>query len=102
MQGHGAARREEDRSLGRLCARSSCSQMNRRLISILLVAAGSAWAETPTGRWDATITIGTLKVPFAMEFQGDGAAFGGTIVNGDERIRSAAGSFDGKRMSLRF
>ncbi len=73
-----------------------------RLIAAWLLTAIPMWAETPAGRWDATITMGKLKVPFTMQFEGEGTAFAGTLVNGDARVRSALGSFDGKAVRLQF
>jgi len=76
--------------------------MNLRYFLAAVLAAGAALAQTPSGRWDATVTIGTLKVPFQIHFEGEGAAFTGSLVNGDARIRSKPGSYDGKTARLEF
>lgn len=73
-----------------------------RLAFAAMLTAVSACAQIPSGRWDATITIGGLKVPFTMHLETNGAAISGDLVNGDVRIRSTAGSFDGKTVRLEF
>ena len=47
-------------------------------------------------------TIGTLKVPFTVYFEGDGHSFAASLVTGDVRIRSSAGSFDGEKARVEF
>ena len=76
--------------------------MYRKLVFAALLTTIFACAEAPAGRWDATIRIGALKVPFKMEFEGNGTAFAGSLVHGDVRIRSTSGSFDGKTARLEF
>src|ERR1044071_6616585 len=76
-------------------------QMHRVLLATLFTVIG-AWAQAPSGRFDAAITIGSLKIPFTIEFEGSGAGLVGSIVNGDARIRSTAGSADAKTVSLQF
>ena len=66
------------------------------MVAATLVAASVLCAQTPSGRWDATITIGSLRVPFTMHFEGSGSSFVAFIVTGDTRIRSSTASFDGK------
>lgn len=74
----------------------------RILAAVTLLSAASAFAQAPTGRWDASVKVGSLKVPFTMMFEGDGATLAASIVNGDARIRSTSGSFDGKAVRLEF
>ena len=76
--------------------------MSMQLAFALLLTAVSASAQIPSGRWDATITIGGLKVPFTMHLETNGAAISGVVVNGDVRIRSTTGSFDGNMVRLEF
>ena len=68
-------------------------------VSIFLWA---ALAEAPGGHWDGTITFGKMKVPFTIQLDGAGPAMTGTFVNGDVRVSSTAGTFDGKRLALSF
>ena len=73
-----------------------------RLAFATLLTVVSACAQIKSGRWDATVTIGALKVPFTMHLETNGAAISGALVNGDTRIRSTAGSIDGKTVRLEF
>ena len=76
--------------------------MSCKLIVATALAVVSVYAQAPSGRWDATIKIGSLKVPFTMQFEGDAAGFTGFIVNGDARVRSTSGNFDGKTARVEF
>jgi len=73
-----------------------------RVPIVLLLAAAALSAQTPSGRWDGTITLGTLKVPFRMEFEGTPQTLKGSFVNGDAKVRSNPGSFAGKKLFLKF
>jgi thiol-disulfide isomerase/thioredoxin len=55
-----------------------------------------------TGVWDATINVDGLIIPFRMELAGDGSKVSGTFFNGDERITSSSGKFDGDKLVLDF
>lgn len=68
---------------------------------VSLVAA-CGWAQVPDGRWDGTITYGTLKVPFIIHFESDGKTITGSFVNGDTRVSSTEGSFEAGFMRLTF
>lgn len=69
---------------------------------LLTVIAVVAPAQTLTGRWDGTITIAELKVPFSMHFEGTGDALKGSFYKGEERVASTRGSFDGSSLRLTF
>jgi peroxiredoxin len=56
----------------------------------------------PTGLWDATVTVGPLKVPFRMEFQGPADHLKGALLDGDNRIWSTQGSAEGGKLHLRW
>jgi len=60
------------------------------------MAASVLSAQTPAGRWDAHVTIRSLRIPFTMHFDGSGSSFTAFLVTGDTRIRSSSASFDGK------
>jgi hypothetical protein len=66
----------------------------------LVVACG--WSQAPDGRWDGTISYGALNVPFTINFEHDGKTLTGTFVNGDTRVSSTAGSFEGGSVRLTF
>ncbi len=52
--------------------------------------------------WDATVIVGGLTIPFRLEITHAGAAVSGAFFNGDERVRSTAGSFENGRLTLEF
>src|SRR5262245_17651591 len=54
------------------------------------------------GLWDASIVVNGAEVPFRMEIAGTGADTRGAFFNGDERVRSTHGSFDGASLVLDF
>jgi hypothetical protein len=76
--------------------------MRSSFLLAAFLAAVSGWAQPPAGRWDGTVVYGKLKVPFTIQFEGGGAAMAGAFVNGDARVSSTAGTFDGNRLLLNF
>lgn len=72
-----------------------------KLLFGLLLAAG-AWAQAPAGRWDGTAEVAGLKVPFRIDFEGDGASLRGSLVNGETRLTSKSGSMAGSVVRLTF
>jgi len=78
--------------------------MSRKFVVAAIFTAITVCAQEPSGRLAAAITMGTLKVPFTMQFEGksNGSAFAASILNGDARIRSTAASFDGKSIRIEF
>ncbi len=82
-----------------------------RLIATLtvLLAAAPAYAQSPAGLWDATVTLtlpnngGTNEIPFRFEIVCGGANCAtprGSFFNGDEKITSTSGSFANGKLSL--
>jgi thiol-disulfide isomerase/thioredoxin len=62
-------------------------------------------AAPPSGLWDATVVANGVTVPFRFELAFGGKGKGpvaGAFFNGDERVRSTAGSFEGSDLTLRF
>ena len=78
------------------------NRLRRLILGSAVLCVPAAWAQAPAGRFDATVTIGSMKVPFTMNFEGSGADLAGTLVFGDVRIRSTAGSFDAGKVRLEF
>jgi thiol-disulfide isomerase/thioredoxin len=62
----------------------------------------AALAQSPAGRYDATIRIGEQVVPFRFELSGEGAAAQGTFFNGEERLTSSAGSLRDGMLNLQW
>src|SRR5579883_666909 len=70
-----------------------------RYLILLLMALGSAGAQGLKGTWDCAVTVNGVDVPFRMEFDGDARA---SFFNGDEKLTSSSGSFEGGRLVLKF
>ncbi len=70
------------------------------LMTLVLAACGRKTAE-PVGVWRGTIKNNSGEtVAFTLEVKRDGNKLLGELVNGDERIPSTSGSFEGGRLSL--
>jgi len=67
--------------------------MNGKLLlaATCFAIAPAAMAQSLAGRWDATVTINGLDIPFRFEISGDGDAVKGTFFNGDVRFNSTSG-----------
>ena len=54
--------------------------------------AGSGQAPPPAlaGRWDATVVVNKVEVPFTFEIAGDGKSLAGSFFNGDRRVTSTS------------
>ena len=76
--------------------------LNMLMMVSLAMACGSTQAQAPDGRWDGTITFGSLKVPFRIDFEQNGKTLTGVLVNGDSRVSSTAGSFEAGAVRLAF
>jgi hypothetical protein len=74
--------------------------LNMLMMVSLAVACG--WAQALDGRWDGTITYGSLEIPFIIHFEPNGKTLTGTFVNGDTRVSSTEGSFEAGAMRLSF
>ena len=61
-------------------------------LALLAGTTGSGQAPLPTlaGRWDATVVVNNVEVPFAFEITGDGTSLAGSFFNGDRRITSTS------------
>jgi len=76
--------------------------MNARLTlaAAFLAMAPAAIAQSLTGRWDATVTINGLEIPFKFEISGEGAGVKGAFFNGDVRFNSTSGRADNGALTL--
>lgn len=75
------------------------------IVALLTVAAPSSAQAAdvpPSGSWDAGIVVAGVLIPFRFELRVSGDRASGAFFNGDERIPSTAGSFQGSSLSLRF
>ncbi|MET0287133.1 MAG: TlpA disulfide reductase family protein [Polyangiales bacterium] len=55
-----------------------------------------------SGTWDGVVHANEVDVPFRFELRLDGKRAEGAFFNGDERVRSSAGSVEGDRVTLEF
>jgi peroxiredoxin len=79
--------------LGRLAAAA---------LAATLCGAAAARPQPLAGVWDASIAVNGAEVPFRMEISGDGASVKGAFFNGDEKVTSTRGRFDGASLVLDF
>jgi thiol-disulfide isomerase/thioredoxin len=68
---------------------------------------GHAAAPKLAGLWDASVTVhgkdnAELVVPFRFEISGDGDHIQGSFFNGDQRVTSTGGRFEGGSLLLNF
>jgi thiol-disulfide isomerase/thioredoxin len=64
-------------------------------VAALVLLAGTAGSgQAPpsalAGRWDATVVVNSVEVPFVFEIAGDGKSLAGSFFNGDRRITSTS------------
>src|SRR5271165_4073128 len=76
--------------------------MNGKLLlaAAFIAVAPAAMAQSLAGRWDATVTVNGLDIPFRFDISGDGAAVKGTFFNGDVRFNSTGGRADNGSLTL--
>jgi thiol-disulfide isomerase/thioredoxin len=65
-----------------------------------LALASVAAAQPLAGRWDATVTVNGVDIPFRFELAGDGANVKGSFFNGDQRFASTSGRFENGSLEL--
>lgn len=81
------------------------SRLWRLVLVLLSFAQGSLGAPSvrpPSGLWDAGVIVGGVIVPFRFELSTDSASARGAFFNGNERVGSTSGRFDGNGVSLKF
>jgi hypothetical protein len=72
------------------------------ILTLVSLAVAYGWAQAPDGRWDGTITYGTLNVPFTIHLEPNGKTLKGSFVNGDISVSSTEGSFENGSVRLTF
>ena len=72
------------------------------VLTLVSLAVAGVWAQAPDGRWDGTITYGTLSVPFIIQFEPNGKSLIGSFLKGDTRVSSTEGSFEAGTVRLTF
>ena len=69
--------------------------------AITFVAFGAA-ADSISGRWDATVTIRGIGIPFRIDFAGDGKDFTGSLFNGEIPITPTSSKYENGGVTLTF
>jgi len=57
------------------------------------VGAFAAGADSLEGRWDATLNVKTVVIPFRLDISGSGAGLKGTLYNGDDKEFTTSATF---------
>src|SRR5258708_9332523 len=63
----------------------------RLFVAAFLGIVSAATAESLAGRWDATVIVNGVEIPFRFELSVDGANATGTFFNGEEPMPSSSG-----------
>ncbi|MBZ5612242.1 MAG: TlpA family protein disulfide reductase [Acidobacteriia bacterium] len=69
-------------------------------LAAFLAFAPVATAQPLAGRWDASVNVNGVDVPFRFELAGEGANIKGSFFNGDERLTSTAGRLENGSLAL--
>jgi thiol-disulfide isomerase/thioredoxin len=68
----------------------------------LFLLAPAAFAQSIAGLWDATVEVNGTRIPFHIEFTGDGADVKGWFFNGTDRELSNSGRYENGSLVLNF
>jgi hypothetical protein len=69
----------------------------------LLTSCSRTYADPITGEWSAVVlNKAGEEIAFKLEIKRSDAQIVGALVNGDQRVESTSGSFDGKTLKLRY
>src|SRR4051794_30022801 len=71
-------------------------------LAVVLIAVPASRAGSLDGRWDAVVDINGAKIPFRIDFSGEGSKFTGTLFDGDQKVTSTAGKIDNETFSIDF
>ena len=71
-----------------------------RIAGLFFALITAASAQSVAGRYDASIQIGDLSIPFRFELTGDGANPQGIFFNGEDRLTSSSGRLSNGNLSL--
>jgi thiol-disulfide isomerase/thioredoxin len=71
-------------------------------VAMLIAIAPVAMAQSLAGRWNATVQVSGVDIPFRFELSGEGANVKGSFFNGDEKITSTSGRFDNGSLVLKW
>jgi len=68
----------------------------------LSTAVSSAQTDSLAGRWDATVTIRGVAIPFRLDLSGEGGAFTGSLFNGDVPVTPTSAKLQDGAVTLAF
>ena len=68
----------------------------------VLLFAQAMGAQSPAGRWEATVTLNDVAIPFRMDFSGEGPNISGWFFNGEDKVASTGGRFEDGSLVLDF
>lgn len=68
----------------------------------MLAPACGGGERTLDGRWDGTVEVGSVQVPFQFEIVGTGPALEASFFDGDLKVTSTSGRVDGNAVQLAF
>jgi thiol-disulfide isomerase/thioredoxin len=68
----------------------------------LMPDASAATPNSISGRWDATVAIRGISIPFRIDFAGDGEYFTGSLFNGEVPITPTTAKFENGDLTLAF
>lgn len=71
-------------------------------MGLCLALTASAQTQTIVGRWEGTVVLEKLKVPFQMHITAEGAKVSAAFANGPERVNSTSGTFENGMLKLKF
>jgi hypothetical protein len=74
--------------------------------ALILFAVLSGWphaqARNASERWDGVIVFGSLKAPFSMQIDFDGASVSAVFTSGEDRVESTSGTLSGDAVLIKF
>ena len=80
-------------------------QLSRRFIGLaatLTLLAAAATAQSLEGRWDASVTIKTVVIPFRLDIAGKGDRLTGTLFNGEQQQTTTSAKLENGSVTLNF
>jgi thiol-disulfide isomerase/thioredoxin len=72
------------------------------LAALFLALAPVAFPQSLAGRWDATVKVDNLDIPFRFELAGGGSNVQGFFFNGEERYPSTSGRAENDSLALKW
>ncbi len=69
----------------------SCIAFAKLALLAVLAFANPAAAQSAAGKWEGTVVVDGVTIPFRLDISGKGAKMEGAFINGDERVTSTKG-----------